>query len=490
MVTNVKWTGMSQFFGYVLQFVTWVIMARILPADNFGALGIALAFTNAVYIFGELGMSMAIIQRKDITAQHCHTTFWTMVLMTLGFLAVVVLAEGPVARYFHNALISDLMVLTAVRLVVESLGGVHEVLLKRELRFHKLALIEMASWALFGLVAVSLTLRGYSIVALAIGYLAKSILKVILLWLGLSYRPAFVFDRVSFFDLFNYGKNVIGYKTLSYFASNIAIFLIGRLMGSLTLGYYSLAMSLVNFPREKISSIVAGVAFPAMSKLQEHPEDLRQAYEKLIRYAAVVNFPLLIGLLLAADPFVRIVYTAKWAPMVLPLKILCLYGLFFSLTTLFGTIYNAKGRPVYTFWLSLGNFLGTTVAVFVGFKFGLVGVAVSLVVQAALLNLFGNLLIRRLLEFPLRQCLVSMRAAVGGVLMMALVLFATERCLFFLNVADAIVLVIMVLLGAAIYLAMIFILDPRTFQELLNIVQRLVTFEFKVWGRRRKHAQA
>jgi len=67
MTGGVKWAGADQIASYILQLFVWATLAWLLPPDNFVALGIAVAFSNAILIFSELGMSTVLIQKKDVT---------------------------------------------------------------------------------------------------------------------------------------------------------------------------------------------------------------------------------------------------------------------------------------------------------------------------------------------------------------------------------------------------------------------------------------
>jgi O-antigen/teichoic acid export membrane protein len=65
MTTGVKWTSAGHVAGYMLQFLAWATLGRLLPPDNFAALGTAVRFSNHILVLGELGTSTALAQKKD-----------------------------------------------------------------------------------------------------------------------------------------------------------------------------------------------------------------------------------------------------------------------------------------------------------------------------------------------------------------------------------------------------------------------------------------
>jgi len=217
MTTGVKWVGAGKIASYILQFIVWATLARLLSPDNFGALGIAIAFSNAIIIFNELGMSPALIQKKNLTERHKVTTFWVSITISLIFVFITVLCAPVIANFFQNQAITYLVIVLSFKLLIDSFGIVHESLLRKALLFKNLTVIEISSSLLYAVVSITMVFRGFGIISIAYGYLAQSIMKVIFLWRSSSFRPSFNFDKESFNDLFNFGKNIIGFKNIKLF---------------------------------------------------------------------------------------------------------------------------------------------------------------------------------------------------------------------------------------------------------------------------------
>ncbi len=474
MAQGVKWLGLSQMLGYVLQFIVWVILARLLPPENFGALSVSMAFSNFAIMFNELGMGTALIQKTALEYRHKVTTFWTCIAIGAIFLIFALSTSSLIASFFKNPAIEVLITIFALKLLIDSFGTLQESLLKRELSFKSLMIIENISSLIFGSVAITMVYKGFGISSMAWGYLAKSVLKVILLWISCDFRPSLEFDKESFRELFDYGKNIMGFKIISYISGNIDILLIGKFLGAASLGYYTLALNLVNFPRQKLSSIVSQVAFPALSKIQDHLDEVRNAYTKIIRYATVVNFPLLVGLMFTAPYFVSAVYSDKWIGMVVPLQILCVYGIGYSITTFVGIIFNSTGHPEYSFRFSLITLAGVVAAVLAGLPYGLEGIAVSLSVYSIIVNILGNVIVGRLIKMPFLCYVNEMKLAVTGTLFMAAGLFALTKFKdSSLLIADIWFLSLMIMCGTAIYVTALFFANRDTFIEMKSIVKNM-----------------
>lgn len=475
MTTGVKWAGLGQGLGFIIQFVVWAILARLLPPSSFGALSAAMVFSNLATVFNELGMSSAIVQRKELNSRHTVTAFWLCVLMGFFFILAAVFCSTFLAKFFKNDTIKTLVIIFALKYFVDSFGIVQEALLRRALAFSKIALADVWFNFTYSAVALFLAYNNFGIMSVGWGYLAASLVRVSVLWKYGSFRPYFGFGRDSFRELFSYGKNILGFKVLNYFTGNMDVVLIGKFMGTTALGYYSLASALANFPRQKLSLIISNVAFPAFSRIQDDYNYVRQGYLKIIRYSAAINFPLLAGLMLLAPQFVSLVYSAKWEPMVMPLRILCFYGICFSLTTFVGVVYESTGHPDYSWKFCIMNLIGTGTAILLGFKHGLTGIAVALSIYAAIINILGHLLVKRIIKMRMSDYLRSMVPALVASIIMAmgigLLLWAQVK---WLKLDGLGITLAGILSGITIYSLSLFMFSRQTFAEIMDIGRALL----------------
>ncbi len=470
MTLGIKWVSFGQILIYILQLAVWAILARLLPPDNFGALSIAMVFSNLGVVFNELGMSSAVIQRKELGLRHTVTAFWICVIMGVIFLTAALLGSSLLAGFFKNNNIEHLVILFAFKYFIDSFGIIQEALLRRELAFKKLSFIDIVSNLIYGVSVVIMALKGVGILSVGWGYLAASLLRVSLLWIKGHLRPSFEFDTEGFKELFKFGKNILGFKILNFFVGNMDIVLIGKLLGSVQLGYYSLASNLVNFPRLKLSSIISTVAFSAFSKIQDDYNRLRQAYLRIVRYAAVVNFPLLAGLMFLSPQVVRLLYSSKWDAITLPLRILCIYGICFSITTFIGVIFDSTGNPGISFKFCAINLFGTAVSILIGFKYSLIGIIAALSLYSVIINIVGNLFVGYVIKMRLLEYLRSLMPAFAASIVMscAIVLsFWVRNHVFMLP--DVWFLCVTILISVFIYSLSLFFLSRQTFQEMKEI---------------------
>ncbi len=121
-----------------------MVLARLLSPAQFGVVGMAALFTGLVTMLGEVGLGAAIIHRQDISHTELNTVFWSG-LAVAGLSAVAsaranrrMVLPGTSRRDGHPRLRRAVF-------VIDALGAVHRVLLTKEMRFDRLARIEVGA---------------------------------------------------------------------------------------------------------------------------------------------------------------------------------------------------------------------------------------------------------------------------------------------------------------------------------------------------------
>ena len=153
---------------------------------------------------------------------------------------------------------------------------------------------------------------GYGVWALVVQMVLASAIRTIMLWLIVRWVPKMIFSWTSFKELFSFGSKLLASGLLDTIYNNIYPLVIGKVFSPSTLGVYSKAKALAEFPSSNITGVLQSVTFPVLSTIQNEEERLADAYKRFLKISAFVIFPLMLGLSSVADPFIRIVLTDKW----------------------------------------------------------------------------------------------------------------------------------------------------------------------------------
>jgi O-antigen/teichoic acid export membrane protein len=145
--------------------------------------------------------------------------------------------------------------------------------------------------------------------------------------------------------LFSFSKHVFLGGILMFLRGSLASLLLGKLLGTSALGYYSLAQSLVSRPVVVISAVFGNVLYPAFSRLQDRVQVLRRAFVRALGVGCLALGPVLVGTAVTAYPMVRVFYGKGWEP-VAPISMLyCLVQFILFLQRPAGIVLAARGKP-------------------------------------------------------------------------------------------------------------------------------------------------
>ncbi len=129
------------------------------------------------------------------------------------------------------------------------------------------------------------------------------------------------------------------------------------------------------YPLQNISQVIGKVMFPAFAKIQNDLDKVRESYKRLVKVTSLIAFPLMAILFAVAPEFVRVIYGAKWEPLIILIRIFCMCGLIQSVGTTIGNILLSQGRADLQFRLGVINTFIVIISVLFGLRWGINGVA-------------------------------------------------------------------------------------------------------------------
>jgi PST family polysaccharide transporter len=375
--SGVIWSAVSQAVRLGSQLIGLVVLARLLPASDFGLIAMATIVTGLASLFRDFGTASAVIQRPSLSGPLLDSVFWFNVGVGI-VLAFGVAGSAPlVARLFSEPRLVGLLLLLSTAFPLTSMGLVQQALLERASSFRPVALIE-GSAALFGLVAALVGARvgwgAYSLVAQSIMSAAVSTLGF---WSVSAWRPRSRGSLREIRDLWWFSSNLVGFNIFNYFARTADNMLVGKFLGATELGYYTMAYRLMLWPLQNISSVVGRALLPVFSKMQEDHRRLGAAYIRATAAVTLLAAPLMLGLFVLRDIFVEVALGSRWRPVSNLLAWLAPIGLLQSVGTTIGTLYISLGRT--DTMLRWGVFASTSavIAFWVGIHWGLMGLVIG-----------------------------------------------------------------------------------------------------------------
>lgn len=471
---GVMWNGISQILSQVFQLAVIIILARLLFPQDFGIVGMAAIFTGFISRFNELGLSAAIIQRKNIDELHLSTSFWTSLGTGIILCILTVIVSPYIAEYFEEELVEPILIISSISFIFGALTVIPRTIFTKSLDFKKIAIIEILATVISGIIAISLALSNFGVWSLVIGNISITLIQALLFLQMNEWRPSYKFSIPHFKELFAFGGHVMGSGVMNYIDTNIDYLVVGKMIGATALGYYTLAYNLITFPLYKISTIITRVTFPAFSKIQDDNINLKIGYLKVVRYISMITFPMLAGMFVVAPEFIMVVYGSKWQPMILTLQILCLAGALKSIGTTVGTILLSKGRADIQFKWNFFTMIVMTIAVLIGVKYGIEGVAAMVTISTLSLFFIIQKITNNLINLSMYNYLKVIYPSMAGSISLMMGVSVYKKIMILYGISHFEMLLSSIIVGTLIYIFFMYLFFNEFFKEMQLTINKIM----------------
>ncbi len=401
----------------VVIFACNIVLARKLDPRDFGVFGV-LQFALAFFaFFGDAGLGAALVQKKQPPKEReVASVFGFQMGVSLVIVGALVLGARGMGLLWRDlpSGYAWLVRVMSLNLLLVSARVVPSILMERELKFGRLAVLEVVRQTGFYAATVVLALMGHGVWSLVMGVLAEGIIGVVLAYALHPWRPRVSFDWPLLRPIVRYGvsyqvKGLIGFvngATMPIYA--------GAALGTKAFGLISWAQTTAYFPI-KLVEIMARVTFPLLSRFQTDEELFAQSLTRSVQ-VCVMGTLFFVGLFLGLGPNVTvIVFTAKWLPAVPVLYVFSAAISIGFLSPLIAAALDAMNKPG-VFWriaLSWTIFNWIMVAIATP-RWGMLGFAVGYSVHVVIGNVVIIFVTKKLI--PKAKLWPRVRGAiVGGV---------------------------------------------------------------------------
>ena len=450
-------------------------LARALTPSDYGVFGMAILMREFVQHFGSLAMGAGLIAKKELTDEDLCTCFWSMAAIRFFMFLLAFLLAPVCGLFFHDPRVTGVVRIISITFLFSAIGVISGTLLKKELRFNTLNKINGCIIVLESFIAVILALKtNFGYWALVIGALLYSFLYNLIVLISVNWYPKFKFSKKSFDYLFMFGINGLGFNITNYLKQNLDYLIVGRFLGTASLGLYEFAYRMPHLIQERISRPVGAVVFPALSKVQHDNQKLADGYIQTIKYVSMISFPLLFGLAAVAHVAVPLLWGEQWIPIVTPLRLLCICAALRIVPQPVGSIFYCKKRPDIQFKISACVLIWTFIVVgTLGYAWGINGVAVGMILSVIpeYISLF---IAYRMLQEKLGALFKSIFPVIISSFFCSSAAYFVSIWLLDENISLFSVCSISILIGSLIYILSFFILFKQVLFDSIRKVEIII----------------
>lgn len=324
IASGARWLISTKVIAQLVSWTATIFVMRTLNPEHYGIAAMTATFIALISLGSEFGFGTAIIQAKQISTKECSSIFSTALLFSLACYCALFLTSPLIAKFYNEDAVAKTLQVSGLSLILIAATTVPEALLKRELNFQQISLIELATTIVASICTLALALLDFGYWALITGPITGLTFRAIAFHTTAN-KPIFPSRSLApALSLIKFGGKIAIARLAGYFVTQSDILLAGKFLGKESLGLYAVAVDLALMPLNRIMSIVNQLALSSLSKTaRDNPERKIPELFTGLTLTAYIVFPCLWGIASIAPALISQLLGNKWTEAVLPLQIIC-----------------------------------------------------------------------------------------------------------------------------------------------------------------------
>ncbi|HEX5045996.1 MAG TPA: lipopolysaccharide biosynthesis protein [Gammaproteobacteria bacterium] len=469
-IAGVKWGAVAKLSTQVVSWAVTLLVVRLLVPADYGLMALCGVVLTTLSGLAELGLGASLIQARTLTDHDLKRVAGALWLLNVACAAVIFLAAPLIATVFAQPRLDAVLRVSTVQLLLGAAAAVPEALAYRALRFRWLAAADITAGLATSAATLALALGGFGVWSLVLGTIGGAAVRTVLLVARSPLiRPTLELSGIG--SLLRFGGAWSGARFAWQLTYQVDVLIAGRFLTQEAVGIYSVAMQLANLPLQKGMSIVNGVAFPAISRLQDDLPRMRRRLLDAIRVLSFGAVPALWGISAVAGEFVEVALGEDWEAVVPTLQAIALIAPLRMLATLLATALSAVGRADVELVNTLVSLAVAIVAFGLGVRWGLQGLTAAYVMAVGVSFALNFPRTVRIVQISARDIVNATRSTfLAGALMLVCVNAARAGLPI---ESHALRLMGLIGVGGVAYTATLLLLDRAIWRQMLTIVAAL-----------------
>lgn len=414
------------------------ILARILLPDDFGLVAIGISVLQLIQNLTDIGVSQTVIRYQNPTDTKLNTIFTLSLLRGIAIAIVLILIALNATFLFQDPRVQVLILGLSIIPLLHAGINPKYFQFEGQLDFTKEFFTGVTEKMLGVVVSVTIALIWQTYLAIVFGLIAGTLVKLILSYFLLPFRPRLTL--ASFSEIWGFTGWLGGVSFVTSLNNKLDVIMMGRILGPTPTGIFYIADQLAGMASTEIASPIARALYPGLSQIQADSEAMLRLFLRSTEVLGATALPAGIGFAFVADTLIVILLGQRWAETIPIIQILAPV---FGLTCCFSSMYAfavAKGmtralciREIIFFMIKVPLFLWATL------NYGLMGAAYAVFGNALIHFALSLLLFGKISGQPFWLPIWRIRRSFAACLLMALSLLILSPV--FSNIPMSLILV-------------------------------------------------
>lgn len=464
-VKGTVWTALESVLRYGVSFVVGIILARLLSPDDYGLIGILTIFIAIFEIIIDGGFIYAIIRKIDASEKDYCTVFYTNLVLSVIMAGLLFAGSGLIAQFFEREELRPLMQVMSSIVIINALALVQKARLTKALDFKTQTKATVTAAILSGIIGVIMAYTGFGVWALVVQQLSNACFATLMYWIANRWIPKLQFSLESFREMWSFGWKLMLSGIFNNLSTQLHHVVIGKAFSPASLGQYTRAYQFGSIFSNNLTTVVQRVAYPVMSKIQDDPVRLKDAYRRLIKTTVFPTFVLMLSLAAVARPLIIFLIGVKWIQAAYMLQIITFSMMIYPLQALNLNAIQVMGRSDLTLKINVIKNILIAIPVTIGLMTSIYWMLVADVVRSFICYYLNAYYSKSLLNYSIveqiHDILPSLYIAMGVSVPMYV--------LSYLGWSNNVLLLVQVIIGTVTFGGICKTVKPYEYTELKGI---------------------
>lgn len=382
MIGALAWSSVDRFGQQAVQIIIGMILARLLSVEDYDIIALVIIFVSFSYVLVDSGFAQALIRKQDATETDYNSVFYFNISISVVLYVIFYFASPYIAVFFNNPQIRDVIRIILFAVIFNALYLIPFAKLSKAMDFKTMAKINIFATLGSGIVGVSLAFLDFNFWALVFQQISFHFFRMIFSVFFVRWKPSKTFSFSSIRSFSKFSAALLGTSMLNVLFNNIYVIILGKFYPKKEVGYYYQGNKLSETVNFTFQAILSGSSYSLFSKIQGDNERFVRVFRELARKTSLISFPLILGLIAAAEPLIEIAWSEKFLPSAPYFQLLCLASLFNPIYTLNMSALNASGHSKATFRIEMIKKAMIALSIAITFQFGVISMLWGLVVSS------------------------------------------------------------------------------------------------------------
>ncbi|MGL5278332.1 MAG: lipopolysaccharide biosynthesis protein [Cetobacterium sp.] len=468
VVSSLIWKLLERTGVQGVQFVTQIVLARLLSPKDYGVIAIIMIFIALANVFIQSGFSIALIQKKDTDDADYSSVFY-LSLGLAGVLYVILYICAPtIANFYKMSELVNILRVLSLTLFLGAFNSIQNVFIAKTFDFKKQFFSSLIGIVCSGILGIVLAYEGFGIWSLVYQQLMNQLLICVVLLIIVKWRPRLLFSFERIKKLFIFGSKLLASSLLDTLYMNLTSLVIGKFYSPSMLGYYNRGNQFPQLIISNFNGAIQSVMFPTLVAEQHNRLRVKEIVRRSIVTSSYIIFPLMIGLVVISEPLIKLLLTDKWLECIPYLRIFCLSYALWPIHTANLQAINAIGRSDIFLKLEIIKKIIGLIILVISLKYGVFAIAIGVLISGILASFINGYPNKKLLDYAYLEQIKDVLPSLILSSIMGVIIMLLSR--FYLS--NLILILFQILVGVAVYLGLSYSLKLECYIYILKTLKR------------------